>query len=132
MDFNLQQLTDRYLQKYAPLVNSPRYKRKIPIYDYYEDVMELINRDSDLARAYKKKLLGSSVIAEAPPEYWDTSLFLSLEGAVSYQEWQSLPIHERARLRAMIHLRNMADLLERHEKEMEEEREKVMNGKKKN
>src|SRR5690606_22504840 len=110
VDFNLQQLTDRYIQKYAPLVESKRYKRKIPIYDYYEDVIELINRDSDQARAYKKKLLGNSVIAEATPEYWDTSLFLSLEGAVSYPDWTSLPIHERAKIRAIIHLRNMADL----------------------
>lgn len=57
-------------------------------------------------------------------------LFLSLEGAVDYSEWTSLPIHDRAKLRATIYLRNMAEVLDRHTKEMEDERKKLLDGRK--
>lgn len=93
--------------------------------------MELLSKDSDVVKEYRKKLLGDSPIKDAPQLYWDTSLFLSLEGAVDYTTWTSLPIHEKAKLRAMIQLRNMADILDRHKKEQEEERKKVFGGKNK-
>ena len=92
--------------------------------------METLNKDdSDKRKEYRDKLLGSSVIADASAPYWDTSLFLSLEGAVDYHSWTSMPIHEKAKLRAVIQLRNMADILDRHRKEMEEERKKVFSAK---
>lgn len=113
------------MQKYSPLVESKKYKRRVPILDAWADLQELLNRDNPKAKEYKEKLLGNTQIVDAPSIYWDTSLFLSLEGAVDYQTWVSLPIHERAKLRAMVQLRNIAQTLDQYEKDMAEERKKV-------
>jgi len=91
--------------------------------------MEMLNKDTDQHRDYKAKLLGNSPIVDASAHYWDTSLFLSLEGAVDFQSWTSMPIHDKAKLRAIIQLRNMADIVERHRKEMDEEPKKVFSAK---
>ena len=116
--------------KYSPQVYSDKYKRNVPLVDVYLDLMETLNKDNnDLRKDYKAKLLGNSPIVDASAYYWDTTLFLSLEGAIDYHSWSSIPIHEKAKLRAIIQLRNMADIVERHRKEMDEERKKVFSAK---
>lgn len=103
--------------------------------DVYLDLMETLNKDdpndpaNENRKAYRDKLLGTSCIDSASPFYYDTTLFLSLEGAVGYTTWTDLPIHERAKLRAIIQLRNMADIVDRHRKEQIEERKKVLSAK---
>lgn len=83
----------------------------------------LYKNDNDISRNYRKQLLGSNPIIQAPDEYWDIGASLQL--APSYTDFKILPIHDRAKGKAWLFLKNAAELIERYRNDMEERRKKA-------
>jgi hypothetical protein len=104
----------------------PRVKRRsddqlIPLQEDFENLMRLIGVGVDehgkplpvgeRQAEYQRELLGSRVIDEAPYLYWDTLTMLD-SGVVAV--WDELPIRTRARIKAAMRIRNMAETIEKH------------------
>lgn len=121
MGFTLDQLTERYLKILAPVAYSPRYQRTLPITDLFQDLIEFISDDKDSRKKeYRDKLLGKNVIDFAPGRYWELQMIVSMEGLLT--SWDTLPIREKAELRAYYQLNNMSELLRQHAQNMDDNR----------
>lgn len=100
------------MKKLAPVMYSPKHNRKVPITDVFEDILTIINRDTQQAKEYKKKLLGNSIIESAPDEYWELGMIRSL--GLLPDQWGNLDLHTRAKIRAQFQLSNMAEIIKHH------------------
>lgn len=125
MGFTLDQLTERYLKILSPVAYSPRYQRTVPITDMFQDLIEFISDDTNpRKKEYRDKLLGKNVIDFAPGRYWQLQMIVSMEGLLA--SWDTLPIHQKAELRAYYQLNNMSELLRQHAQNMEDNRRSAL------
>lgn len=114
----------------SPIAYSERHKRNIPVLDIFEDISLLINQDTDKAKAYKKKLLGETVIVGAPNDYWDIGL--TLEAKIPLDQWEKMDIHTRAKIQARTQLHNITEIIKHHYELMAEARERALKAKPQN
>jgi hypothetical protein len=87
----------------------------------------LYQNNDEKAQLYRKELLGNNPITAAPEEYWEIGL--AIEVAPTYSDYKTMDIHDRAKVRAWSFLKNAAELIERHQTNMEERRKRAFGGK---
>lgn len=117
--FDVETLTEIYMEQMAPLVYSKTAHRNLPVMYVYKDVLEGLDKladKNDEGKKLKKDILGSSTIEMAPSDYFDMALAIDLKMADS---WDDLDVHVKARIRAQRFLSNMVDVIERYREEME-------------
>jgi len=79
-------------------------------------------KPSEKQREYHKKLFGQDLIKSEPWLYTDTQVMLETGLAA---EWEDLPVRLRARIKAALQLKNMADILSHHRDLQEEQMKKT-------
>ena len=126
-DLSLEILTNHYLYLLSPFVFSKKKKRNIPLYEAYADLMELLNIDDERMQEYKKQILGNSCIETAPSEYYDISM--ALEYRIPYHIWidpLQFPVDAKAKLRATVWLKGMAEVIDAHNREHDRKQKDTM------
>jgi len=121
-----------YLRKMMPVVKRRSDNALTPLQIDFETVMTLMGvgvddngnplPQNERQKAYQRELLGSRVIEGAPFLYWDTLTMLE-SGAVA--EWGGLPVRTRARIKAALQIKNMAQVIERHRDTQAQKAEKM-------
>lgn len=105
-------------------------KELVPLNERYERVMSLIGADGDpdkregKFKKYREKLFGPQVIEQAPSLYWDMLLVNDLQWKP--EEWESMDVHSRAKVRAARRIKGMVDVLQRHDELQAEAQNKAM------
>jgi hypothetical protein len=93
----------------------------VPLIDDFERVMRNIGMGedefgnplyaNDQQRKYQHELLGARVIIDAPWLYWDS--LAMLDSGIAHV-WDKLTVRQRARIKAVMRIRNMAETIEKH------------------
>jgi hypothetical protein len=126
MDFGIEELTDIYIEKLAPLIYSNKSKRNLSAQIVYKEtiaamdmmVKAYIDRGDEIkAKEYKEDILGKNVIVTAPSDYFDLALAIDIGIP---DRWDAMDLHTKARIRAQRYLSGMIDVIEKYRKNMED------------
>lgn len=99
---------------------SRRWKEHIPIRIVYDDLMELIgDEDDELSKGYREKIMGKTCVNGFSIEYLE--LGIVEDKVMPHSEWRTWDLHDRAKYMARRYLKNMADIIDNHYREQDEE-----------
>lgn len=74
-------------------------------------------------KKYQRELMGTQIIETAPFAYWDTQDMIN--SGVDPSTWLTLSVRQRAKIKASLRLKNMAELIQRHRDMMAQKTEKA-------
>src|SRR5687768_1326991 len=101
----------------APLVKSRKYGKEIPVYILYRSVMKQIDpnnydneKDKERAKKQREKLIKTSILTDAPEEYWHIGY--CEETGMDYNHFINLPLGIRAKHLARRSLASMVDIVD--------------------
>lgn len=130
--FVLQELVSNYVYLMAPLVKVKRtiivdgspviVNAWVRITERYENVLNLCNSESNLAKKHKKELFGTDKEMIFSDLYNLASIAKELN--IPYHDFNKIPMHERAIMIAQFYISNMLDTLRRHDDIIERNVEK--------
>lgn len=126
-------LVQTYMMMMMPKVRRRSDDILVPLIDDYERVMVSIGLgkdedgnplpQDDKRKKYQRELMGTQVIESAPYSYWDAQDMLASE--IQPDVWMALTIRQRAKIKAALRIKNMAELLGRHRDLMAEKARKA-------
>lgn len=129
--FVLNQLVEIYIKELSGLILSRKHKEHLPVYQVYEDVMNMLYYKNDegkeIYKPVREKILGKEYLRSAPSEYWD--ILSSIDLGYELNDWDTMPLRNKARIMAARHVKNMIEIITAYYEEMEE-RLKKLNDKK--
>ena len=112
-----------------PLVKRRGDDRIVPLSDDYESVMRMLGigqeNQSDKKREYIKELLGTQLVHDAPPAYWEAKA--KVASGIPHL-WDSLSVDQRAQIKAIQRIENMIDIVSRHRDLQERNYKNMMSG----
>lgn len=106
-------------------ITGKKQKINVPIIVRFQRISKLLQDDSEQARKYKKKLLGSSVVEVSTVLYDEIDLISSAGLITIYPEWEHWDIHTKAKIMAYQSLKSMIEIISRHDEYQKENLEKL-------
>jgi hypothetical protein len=90
--------------------------------------MQELSIDDPRAKKHRERVLGKTALIDAPTDYYNARMIVEM--GVSLLEWNAYPIHDRAKIIAAQHLKNMGDVIDRHYEQLDEALERIEQGNK--
>jgi hypothetical protein len=127
--FSLNDLVEIEVQRLCGLSYSRRYKKPLPTYAVYQDVMELLTPgeidsevQADLKRRYKEKIIGKTCLVTAPSEYWTIGAIW--ERGMTFHQWNAYTIEEKAKTLARMYVKSMIEVIDAHYDEEDDQKKR--------
>lgn len=127
MDFDLNQLTEIYIQELAPVVWSYVQNCSVPAYMVYQETIKILdqikekadksNNPKDKNKEFYEAVMGKDVVITTPQAYNELDMLLEMGGPSAVRDWKTMDIHQKARIKAQRMLKGMIDVVERYRRE---------------
>jgi hypothetical protein len=88
--------------------------------------MQELNIKDPRAESHRERVLGKTALINAPTDYYDARMIVEM--GISLLEWNAYPIHDRARIIACQHLKNMCEVIDEHYRQLDENLKKLESG----
>lgn len=115
-----------WLRELSPTVESRLKPDNVSLVDEYESVLRFLSIEDDRNKTLKKKIFGTSIVKKTHPLYDELGVVKELK--ITFSQWRSYSLRDRALIRVRFAIENMIDTVERFNDEMDEALKKATNG----
>ena len=85
--------------------------------------MEQLSIDDPRVKKHRERVLGKTALLDASTEYYDN--LMVVEMGISLLEWRAYPLHDRAKIIACQHLKNMLAVVDAHYEALDDTMKKI-------